>query len=170
MSFVNPAEVVEFADFDADGRRCQVLPLSAKEAREVAFKLMGLIGSSIRSATASGAHPVLMDATTFGYGLEIAAQQNMLEWFHGKFLPSTQVESAPGSDEFTPMKMQEDIFFAGQGMGRWLRWLAFCVEVNCSAFFVESRLLGPKLRATYMPKKASPSPSTSEASGSSTGS
>ena len=165
----NPAEPRDF-DLEMDGRRCRVLPLGAKASRDIAVRLLGVIGKSIRQATSSGAHPALLDVTSLGYILEELAQTGQLEELTTRFLPTTQVETSPGTDEFMPLAQLQDLLFAGEGMGRWLRWLAFCLEVHTASFFAESRQLGPQLKAKYMPTKASPSQTSSPSTGSSIGS
>jgi hypothetical protein len=91
-------------------------------------------------------------------------------WLTNTFTEATTVETEPGSDEMVPLKSVQELCFSGSdGLARWMRWLAFCVETSCGDFFAvafaEAKRLQTKASPTSSPKAASGSPNTSSRTG-----
>jgi hypothetical protein len=165
----NPYNLAEARPFDLefDGRRCSVRPLSAKKAREVSTKLLLIISRALKES-AAGRPATQLQFEVMGTStiLEHVAAADMLEWLTDKFIDTTEVERNPDGgveDDFMPLRQAQDFLFVGDGMGRWFRWLAFCIEVNCSGFFAELQRQAPLLKTKMSgspTKTASQSPST----------
>ena len=165
-----------FLEFDFDNRQCNVFPLPPVQAREVATKLLGIISRSMREAAMSGVRtPAQLEFVGSTNMLEHVANANMLEWLTTKFAPMTEIEEQNGSGTFVRLNIgqQQALYFSGsEGMARWIRWLSFCIEVNCGGFFAElqrqSALHKTKLgmattgaTETTTPRKTGESPSPS---------
>lgn len=149
------------------GRRCTVNPLGAKQARYVARRLLNTVGEALREAGASGGAANL-DVVALG-ALFARLDDATLDWLTDTFSKVTRIEKEAGADEWThPNAIADLVFGGGEGLNRWFGWLAFCVDMSCRDFF-EGLLAEIKARQG-LTKSASPSPSTSSRSGSSTAS
>ena len=100
-----------------------------------------------------------------------------IEWLTQTFIKVTEVEREAGADEWlNPKDVSELGFGGGDGLARWFRWMAFCLDMTCSDFFVaafsefKKRQTGKATTTASngtaaAPGTPSPSPSTSRTSG-----
>jgi hypothetical protein len=162
--------MIESREFDLEweGRRCVVDQLGAKPARQVARRLLNLLGSALTELGASGAD-ANMDVTALGALLQRLSDQDT-EWLTDTFSRVTRIEREPGSEDWIPPSQVPDLVFGGgAGLKRWFRWLVFCVEMSCGDFFAGA-LAEAAERQARMAAKSSLSPTTSPSRTSSTAS
>jgi hypothetical protein len=152
-------------DLQWEGRRCIVQELGAAQARQVARRVANVFGAAVREAGAAGVdRDVMVAAVMAGGSVLERLDDQTLEWLTQTFIKVTQVETAPGSETWvTPREMPDFVFGGGEGLARWFRWLAFCLDMTCSDFFAvafsEIRRLQTKAGVNLSGSSASPIPS-----------
>lgn len=152
-------------DLDFEGRRCIVSELGAKQARAVTARLLNSFGGALHEAGLAGPD-ANADVVALGGFLERLKEAD-LEWLTDAFYKVTKVEKEVGGGEFVNVAQIHDLVFGGGvGMVRWFKWLAFCVELTCGAFFAEARSEVAKRQTAT--KKASPSQTGSPSLGGTT--
>lgn len=145
-------------DLKWDGRRCYVKPLTAKPSQTIALKIVNLVGSGLKEAGAAG-DAQAADLITIGAVME-RLDQPTIDLMTREFVRVTAVETVAGSQTWIkPDDVQDLVFAGGPGLARWMRWLAFCLEMSCGDFFEELRALS-KARSAAKTPSASPSPTT----------
>lgn len=162
--------MIETREFDLqwDGRRCQVDQLGAKAARAVTVRLGNIIGTALREVGTGGGSVANLDLSAAGAVLE-RLDAVTAEALTDTFLKVTRIEADPGTEEWVDAaKVQDLVFGGGDGLERWRRWLVFCVEMSCGAFF-RGALVEAEAR-TRAAAKRNPSPTTSSSPTSSIGS
>ncbi len=167
-------------DMEWEGRRCIVHELSARDARSVARRIGNILGAAIKDGAAAGIDKdVQIAGMMAGGALLERLDEATVEWLTQTFVKATQIEREPGSDEWlSPKDVSEFVFGGSDGLARWLRWMAFCLDMTCSDFFaVAFTEFQKRMKATGMTTTgngvaptmegaaASPSPSTSKMHG-----
>jgi hypothetical protein len=162
--------VIEPHEFDLqwEGRRCVVDDLGSKAARSVARRVMNIIGRGLSAANVDSMMELeAAGARALGTMLALLDDET-IEFLTATFMPKTRIEREPGSSTWVMLPEVEALVFAGgPGNARWLRWLAFCLEITCRDFFVAAFAAFQKTTALVKAKGevATPSPSTSPRSG-----
>ena len=163
-------------DIAWEGRRCIVHELGSMQARQVARRIANLVGTAVREGAAAGVDKDVQIAGMMAGGaiLERLDEQTV-EWLTQTFIKVTQVEREAGADEWlSPKDVSELVFGGGDGLARWLRWMAFCLDMTCSDFFAaafsEFKARTGKAQkiangAAAHPSMPSPSPTTSRTPG-----
>lgn len=154
------SEPVEYVGFDWGQRRCRVSPLGAKASRAVAVRLANKIGAGMKQAGLAGAGNGAAGQSVVVGALLENLDEATTDWLTDTFLRVTEVESEPGDARSWKNPSQfVDLMFGGpDGLLRWFRWLNFCVEQSCGAFFRAALL---EMSPSKAPAKSpSPSPTT----------
>jgi hypothetical protein len=154
-------------DLKWEGRRCVVTELASLPARQLARRLANIIGKAMRDASKG----VLdLDVQMIGM-LGIGSMLEQLDddtsnWLTNTFAAVTYVEREAGGGDMVLLKdVQELVFRGSDGLARWARWLAFCIEASCGDFFVEAFAEAKKL-LPQQTAKASTATATTPASAS----
>lgn len=129
-------EPVEMSNFEWDGKRCRVRPLGAKASRAVAVRLANKIGAGMKEAGMSGAKGEAMQGIVVGALLE-NLDEATTDWLTDTFLRVTEIETDAGDDRSwkNPGQFVDLVFGGPDGLVRWFKWLNFCVDQSCGAFF-----------------------------------
>jgi hypothetical protein len=165
-------------DIDWEGRRCVVQELPAKDARQVARRVVNAMGAALKETAKPGIEGLEIQVAMVGAigAVFEKLDEPTLEWITTTFMKQTLVERESGTEEFIPLKEVEALVFGGgAGLKRWARWLRFSVEMTCGDFFADAfaSLREKTAKGQTVPltttKAASASPTTSPRSGSFTG-
>jgi hypothetical protein len=168
-SEMNLFEAAREFDMEWTGRRCRVNPLGAKQARHVARRLLNTAGAALKDAGMAGGE-ANSDIVALG-AVMAKLDDETLDWLTDTFSKVTRIEKEPGSDDWiAPNLIQDMVFGGGEGLRRWFRWLAFCVEMSCGDFFAGLLAEAARVRQAAAQKSPNPSPGTSSRSGFSTAS
>lgn len=155
-------------NIDWEGRRCIVSELGAKQARAVATRVMNTIGGAFREAGAAGSD-TNVELVAIGGVLQRLTEADV-EWFTATFQAVTKIERTPGEEDFVqPNAFPDLVFGGGEGLTRWFKWMAFCLELNVGPFIAAAKAEGAARQAAAI-KRASQSPNTSTTHGGSTAS
>jgi hypothetical protein len=172
--------MIEMREFDLEweGRRCLVEQLGAMQARQVARRLINVVGTAIRESAVGAVDREIAVAGIMASGAILERLDDAtIEWLTQTFLKVTRIEREAGSEDWLlPKDVQDLVFGGGPGLARWLRWMSFCLDMSCADFFAaafaEARRLQTKAsKQTDLIHKppVSPSPSPSPSTSSRTG-
>jgi hypothetical protein len=124
-------------DLGWEGRRCLVTDLGAMQARQVARRVTNVIGTAVREAGSASLDREAQIAGIIATGAVLERLDDAtLEWLTQTFSKATLIERDPGTEQWLAPKDVVDLAFGGgEGLARWLKWIAFCLEITCADFF-----------------------------------